>query len=155
MENKAKNKELNNTQQTQIENENFTEVMVALKLPQIELDMLCDLAKKDERPDDVATRIIREKLNQSKNGDQTFVENGIQYEKALIDLPKKVLDFYRCYAYAQGKPDHAETFIAIDVCDNLKTEIENKTPEQWAQLFNLGASFADMSAKENKIFKEA
>lgn len=56
--------------QNKNEQKEEVETMVTLKTSQAELDMLCDMAKRGESPDDVATRIIREKLaNQTKDAE--------------------------------------------------------------------------------------
>jgi hypothetical protein len=45
--------------------EEIVETEMGLKITKAQLDQLCDLAKKDETPDDVATRLIQEKLTES------------------------------------------------------------------------------------------
>lgn len=83
---------------------------------------------------------------------QLFEENGVQFEKVIIDLPKKILDFYRLQCFLNNLPfDAAETLIAIDVSKNIETMVEGSTAQDWTKFFNLQDAFANMTTRENTL----
>ena len=123
--------------------------IVILNIPPEVYDLLQQKAKeKGKTPSEIVSEIIRE-----KTGNREFEENGIVYETLAIDLPKQIVDFYRFKAHAKGLDDLVESFIAFDICDNLDSDIEGRSPDEWRETFNLSDAFADMVSRENKILK--
>jgi hypothetical protein len=82
---------------------------------------------------------------------QLFEENGVQFEKVIIDL-QKILDFYRLQCFLNNLQfDAAETLIAIDVSKNIETMVEGSTAQDWTKFFNLQDAFANMTTRENTL----
>ena len=134
---------------SEIENKNQK---IELDLPTGELALLRHFAKtQGKNVTQLICQIINEKITEAKREPRTFEENGVVYERLLIDLPRNIVNFYRYQAHAKDLNDHIETFIAFAVCENLKTTIDRNLPNDWKELFNLSSDFTDMAKRENKI----
>lgn len=131
---------------------NIIATMVSIETPLEELAILEKIAKeKGININQLVTSIIREKIAERDGENLTFEENGVIYERLMLDIPKAIADFYRCKAFVQGKQELVETFISLDVCQKVKDEIDNCTPETWREMFNLGPVFTDMGKKASSL----
>ncbi|MCW4019173.1 MAG: hypothetical protein NWF00_10945 [Candidatus Bathyarchaeota archaeon] len=80
----------------------------------------------------------------------TFEEKGNTYEKVTIALPKPIVDFYRFIAHMEGH-DLVESTIAFDLTRNLETDIKNRTPDDWMELFSLQPAIDTMALREELL----
>lgn len=92
---------------------------------------------------------------QRKDEPITFEENGVTYERLLIDLPQNIVNFYRYKAHAKGLSDLIESLIAFDITDHLYAEIEGNSSDDWKELFNLGPAFDGMFNREELLLRNS
>ena len=55
------------------------------------------------------------------------------------------MDFYKFVASINEDGKRAERLIAEDLMDSLESKFEGREPLSWKELFNLTASFEDMT----------
>ena len=128
---------------------------IELDIPTGEIALLQQFAKtQGKNVNQLLSQIISEKTAEDQGEPVTYEENGVTYERLVIDLPKTVADFYRYMAHAKGKDGLMETFVSFDLIDHLNAQIQGITPENLKKIFNLNPALVDMANRENKILSE-
>ena len=112
-------------------------------------ELLKEVAKeKGKTPDKLLNEIL-----QRESQNQEFEENGVVYERFMIDLPQPIARFYRAMAYIKGIPNLPESLVVFDLADHVKAEIAGKSPEEWEEAFNLNGAFIDCDNREQLLLR--
>jgi hypothetical protein len=125
--------------------ENFAKILkqkqgsITLQFSEAEVPLLQDMAKTNQISiEEMLTGFIRkEGLGRAKSpdGNVTFEEKGLTWERIHIEPPQKVVNYYRYLADVRGK--QPETLMVEDLLDKLNADIEGHDPNQWKEKFGL------------------
>ena len=113
-------------------------------------ELLKEVAKeKGKTPDKLLSEILQRETSEN----QEFEENGVVYERFMLDLPQPIARFYRAMAYLKGIEHLPESLIVFDIADHIEAEIQGKSPEEWKEAFNLNGALIDCANREQLLLR--
>jgi|GEM_PF-5652277 hypothetical protein len=129
--------------------------VTCLNLEPNDLEILTELASKANKTTEAYIHdLFSDLLNGKIRKINDFEENGVKYERMVLEVPKPLAEYYHIMAHLKGIDNKTETLMLFDLTDYVRSKFDGITPEDAKELFNIGPTIELVAGREQLLLSK-